>query len=196
MDKCHKCRQHGAKLFLKGSRCLSPKCSFTRRNYRPGVFGAKKTSRRKSEYGLQLLEKQKAKAEYGIRERQFRNIFKNAAKSHLSTQEELLSLLETRLDNIVYRLGWAESRAQARQLVTHKKIKVNSRLVNIPSMVLKAKDIIVPAQKETVQISQSKPPKWLKFDPKKNQAEVISKPSRQDIESDLEEQLIIEYYSR
>ncbi|MEK7142734.1 MAG: 30S ribosomal protein S4 [Patescibacteria group bacterium] len=196
MDKCRECRKYQTKLFLKGQRCTTPKCSVTRRNYKPGIFGPKKTSSRKSEYGLQLLEKQKAKTEYGLRERQFANLFNKAASSRFSTQEELLSLLESRLDNVVYRLGWALSRRQARQIVSHRKIKINNSVVNIPSRILKANDIISTVEKEIKPVTDIKLPKWLKLDLKNNQAQFLGKPNRGDIESDLDEQLIVEFYSR
>ena len=196
MDKCAKCRKFGAKLFLKGDRCSSPKCSFTRRNYQPGAHGGKKVTRRKSEYGLQLFEKQKAKAEYGLREREFSKIFRLASKSRENTGEELLKLLETRLDNIVYRLGWAASRAQARQQITHGHLKLNDKLVNIPSIVLKPKDRISLVKKETIKPVKVEIPKWLKLEPKAMVGEVLHAPSREEIETDIEEQLIIEFYSR
>lgn len=196
MDKCTKCRKFGVKLFLKGARCTSPKCPFTRRNYQPGAHGGKKRAPRKSEYGIQLLEKQKAKAEYGLREREFSKIFREASRSKESTGEELLRLLELRLDNIIYRLGWAASRASARQLVGHRKIMVNERVANIPSMVLEPKDKITPKGKEAVKPDKIGVPKWLKLEPKKMEAEILRQPSREEIETDLDEQLIIEFYSR
>jgi small subunit ribosomal protein S4 len=192
---CRQCRQQGTKLFLKGARCLSPKCALTRRNYRPGSPGAKSGgSLRKSEFGRQLLEKQKAKAEYGIRERQFAKIFKEASQAHGATGEVLLRLLEERLDNVVYRLGWASSRAQARQLVSHRYFTINDKIVNIPSMRVKPKDIIKCRKK--IEIYKTTVPKWLKLDAKKTSAEVLREPLRTEIETDLDEQLIIEFYSR
>ena len=196
MDPCKRCRKFGAKLFLKGERCLSPKCSFTRRNYQPGARGGKKGIARKSEYGTQLFEKQKAKAEYGLRERAFAKIFHEASRSRENTGEELLRSLELRLDNLIYRLGWAPSRAAARQLVTHRKIKLNNQIVNIPSIKLRAKDKILPVKKEIIKADKVTPPKWLKLDAKNITAEVVRIPIREEIESDLDEQLIIEFYSR
>jgi len=196
MDACRKCRKFGAKLFLKGERCVTPKCSFTRRNYPPGSHGGKKTMRRKSEYGLQLAEKQKAKAEYGLRERNFSKIFRLASRSRENTGEELLRLLEMRLDTIVYRLGWAASLKQARQLVGHRKFKINEKMVNIPSKVLQEKDKITPVKKEAISPNKVTLPKWLKADAKNMIAEVLRLPAHQEIESDLDEQLIIEFYSR
>lgn len=195
-DACTKCRKFGAKLFLKGDRCLSAKCSFTRRNYQPGAHGAKKGSRRKSEYGQQLLAKQKAKAEYGLREREFSKIFRLASKSRENTGEELLRLLEMRLDNIVYRLGWATSRAQGRQMTSHGHFKLNDKPVNVPSIVLKPKDKITPVKKETIKPTKVDIPQCLKLDPKALSAEVLRQPNREEIETDIDEQLIIEFYSR
>lgn len=196
MDPCSKCRKFGAKLFLKGERCISPKCSFTRRNYQPGAKPNKKGISRKSEYGTQLQEKQKAKAEYGLREREFAKIFREASRSRENTGEELLRSLELRLDNVVYRLGWAPSRIAARQLVTHRKVKLNNKIANIPSIKLRQKDNLLPIKKEVIQPNKVTPPKWLKLDAKNLSAEVVRIPPREEIESDLDEQLIIEFYSR
>lgn len=195
-DKCRQCRKFGAKLFLKGQRCLSPKCSFTRRNYAPGSHSVKARIPRKSEYGTQLFEKQKAKAEYGLRERQFAKTFGQATRAKVATGEELLKLLELRLDNVVYRLGWASSRAQARQLVLHRKIKLNDKIANIPSISLKAQDAIAPKDKSAISPIKMAIPKWLKQDSKELKAEVVRLPERGEIESDIDEQLIIEFYSR
>ncbi|MBM2820586.1 MAG: ribosomal protein [Candidatus Berkelbacteria bacterium] len=194
MDKCAKCRKFQTKLFLKGDRCVTPKCALTRRNYRPGQHGPKTTSPRRSEYGLQLLEKQKAKAEYGMRERQFSNLFSKAGKSRKSTGEELLKLLELRLDNVIYRIGWAKSRAHARQLITHRFFTINENTVNIPSYSLKMKDII--KQRKHIELIKTTVPKWIKIDPKNTLAEISREPAREEIETDLDEQLIIEFYSR
>jgi len=196
MDKCAKCRKFGAKLFLKGERCTSAKCSFTRRNYAPGSHGGKKKFSRKSEYGNQLLEKQKAKAEYGLRERQFAKIFRLASRSKENTGEELLRALEMRLDSLVYRLGWAVSRKQARQFVGHRQFKINDKIVNIPSVVLKVKDKISPLKKEFTLKNKVTPPKWLKLDSKNALVEILRKPAREEIETDLDEQKILEFYSR
>lgn len=195
-NQCRECRKHGTKLFLKGSRCLSPKCAITKRNYAPGSGGPKKRVRRKSEYGLELEEKQKAKVEYGLRERQFAKTFKLASRARVATGEELLKLLELRLDNVVYRLGWASSRPQARQLVLHRKIKVNDRIVNIPSAILRTGDTLEPISKTAIFVQKTVMPKWLKLDSKALRAEVIKLPVRSEIESDIDEQLIIEFYSR
>jgi len=196
MDTCRKCRKFGAKLFLKGERCISPKCAFTRRNYQPGSHGNKKMTRRKSEYGTQLMEKQKAKAEYGLRERQFSKIFRLASRSKENTGEQFLRLLEMRLDSVILRLGWAVSLKQARQSVNHRQFKVNDKVVNIPSTTLQVKDKISPVKKEKIQPNKVTLPKWLKLDSKNMVAEVLHLPSREEIETDLNEQLIIEFYSR
>lgn len=194
-DVCRKCRQHGTKLFLKGARCISPKCALVRRNYRPGSHGAKTGGTlRKSEYGRQLMEKQKAKAEYGLRERQFAKTFREASRSHGATGEVLLRLLEERFDNVIYRLGWAFSRAQARQFVSHRYFTINDKITNIPSMRVKPKDQI--KCRKSIEIQKTTVPKWLKLDAKKTSAEVLREPIRAEIETDLEEQLIIEFYSR
>ena len=196
MDKCTKCRKFRAKLFLKGDRCNTPNCALTRRNYPPGAHGTKKSNPRKSEYGLQLVEKQKAKAEYGLREKQFVNIFKRASKSAKNTGEQLFRLLEIRLDNIVYRLGWGVSRAQARQLVLHRKIQVNGKISNIPSLTVKSGDVISPVSKDLVKPSKVKIPNWIKVDEKSLKAEIKSLPTREDFDTDINDQLIIEFYSR
>jgi small subunit ribosomal protein S4 len=196
MDKCSKCRKFGSKLFLKGARCATPNCAITRRNYPPGAHGTKKQNPRKSEYGIQLVEKQKAKAEYGLREKQFSNIFKKAGKSRENTGEELIRLLEMRLDNVIYRLGWATSRAQARQLVSHRKVKVNDKIVNIASMTLAVNDTVTPATKETLKPNKVTVPVWIEADEKALKAKIKTLPSRDEIETDIDDQLIIEFYSR
>jgi small subunit ribosomal protein S4 len=196
MDKCTKCRKFGTKLFLKGDRCSTPNCALTRRNYLPGAHGVKKSNSRKSEYGLQLVEKQKAKAEYGLRETQFANIFKRASKSRENTGEELFRLLETRLDNLVYRIGWAVSRAQARQIVLHRKIQLNGRINNIPSTTLKVGDIIDPVSKEVIKPAKITAPAWVALDEKALTCKIKNLPNRDEIDTDIDDQLIIEFYSR
>jgi len=151
---------------------------------------------RKSEYGLQLLEKQKMKSEYGLREKQFANTFQKAAKSRTNTGEELFRILEMRFDNVIYRLGWAVSRAQARQFVGHRHFKVNDKIANIPSKVLKPKDEITPGDKDFIKPAKVNIPKWLKVDQKQFKAEVIDRPKIDEIETDIDSQLIIEFYSR
>lgn len=198
MEKtCRHCLKANQKLFLKGDRCLSLKCALTRKAAPTGkaVPGRRM---KKSEYGLQLLEKQKAKTEYGLRERQFRTYFEKAVRSKGNTGEEILKSLETRLDNVVYRLGWAKSRPQARQLVNHGAIKVNGRVVDIPSFTVKVKDEIEPAKPDQIKkIAPEKPtvPAWLKAE-KNLKAQVAALPTREQIDSSIEEQLIVEFYSR
>lgn len=195
-NNCRECRKFGEKLFLKGERCSSPKCALTKRNYQPGDHGQGRRGK-KSEYGLQLAEKQKAKAEYGLREQQFRLTFKKAANSKDATGEAMLKLLESRLDNVIYRLGWANSRAQARQLVNHGHIKVNDRVVDIPSYIVKIKEIIEPADSEIIKktlVEKAKTPSWIRA--KGMKAEITNIPVRDEIETSIDEQLVVEFYSR
>lgn len=201
-ENCRQCRKFSEKLFLKGERCLSPKCTLTRRSNAPGAAALKgsQSARRikKSEYGLQLQEKQKAKSEYGLRERQFRTYYEKAAETKGATGEIILKQLELRLDNVVYRLGWGKSRSEARQLVNHGHAKVNGKVVDIPSYQLKAKDIIEPVD-ETIKSrvnEKQNPPTWIKLDKKNFKAEVIKLPQRAEIDTPVDEQLIVEYYSR
>lgn len=204
---CKLCRRESVKLFLKGERCLSPKCAVDRRGTPPGMHGKKQTFRRKtSDYGTQLREKQKARRIYGVMERQFRRYFEEASRSTGMTGVNLLAMLERRLDNTVYRLGLADSRAQARQLVRHGHIEVNGRKTDIPSFQVAVGDVIKvrsSAQSKTYfkdrsQLFQGagKVPTWLKFDMAGMSAEVVGNPSREDVEIPLNEQLIVEYYSR
>ena len=204
---CKLCRREGEKLFLKGARCLSPKCAIERRGYAPGQHG--KTSQfkrgRSTDYLNQLREKQKARRIYGVLEAQFRRYYEIAQRSKGVTGAMLLSLLESRLDNVVFRLGLATSRAQARQLVAHGHIDVNGRRTKSPSYLCKAGDVITvhPAsltspyfknvQKE---IAEYVPPKWLSLDPSQMSGKVHSRPNREEIDLSLNEQLIVEYYSR
>ena len=195
-NKCRECRKFGEKLFLKGERCSTPKCAITRRNYQPGDHGQLRRSK-KSEYGLQLAEKQKAKAEYGLREQQFRLTFLKAARSKDATGDAMLKLLESRLDNVVYRLGWASSRIQSRQLVNHGHIKVNDHVVDIPSYSVKIKETIEPADNDIVKktmIEKVKAPSWIKA--KGMKAEIAKLPVREEIETSIDEQLVVEFYSR
>lgn len=203
---CKLCRREGQKLFLKGERCLSPKCAIERRNYPPGEHGKKATFRRKvSEYGLQLREKQKARRIYGVMERQFRRYFTEATRRKGLTGTVLLTILESRLDNAVYRLGFADSRAQARQLVRHGHFDVNGRKTDIPSYQVSVGDVISVrgSSKESVyfkdrsQIMQSnRVPAWLSLNLAALSGSVLAEPGREDIEIPLNEQLIVEYYSR
>jgi small subunit ribosomal protein S4 len=195
------------KLFLKGERCLSPKCAVERRAFPPGMHGKKQTFRRKtSDYGTQLREKQKARRVYGVMERQFRRYFEDASRTSGMTGVNLLAMLERRLDNVVYRLGLADSRPQARQLVRHGHFEVNGRKTNIPSFQVSVGDVIkvrASAQSKTyfkdrAQLMQgaAKTPAWLKFTFTALSAEVVGNPAREDVEIPLNEQLIVEYYSR
>lgn len=204
---CKLCRRESMKLFLKGERCLSPKCAVERRAFPPGMHGKKQTFRRKtSDYGTQLREKQKARRVYGVMEKQFRNYFEEASRTTGMTGVNLLAMLERRLDNVVYRLGLADSRAQARQLVRHGHFEVNGRKTDIPSFQVSVGDVIKVRQnaqsktyfKDRAQLLQgaAKTPAWLKFTFTAMTAEVVGNPAREDVEIPLNEQLIVEYYSR
>ena len=202
-EQCRICRREGQKLFLKGSRCYSDKCSITRRNYAPGQNGQKKS--KISEYGTQLREKQKTKAFYGVGEKQFRRYFDMASTSKGKTGEVLLQILESRLDNVVYRLGFASSRAQARMLVTHGAFEVNGHKVDIPSYLVKAGDVIAVreirkdngARKIAVEENGSRPvPAWLEKDQEKLSGKVVTLATREDIDLPVEEHLIVELYSK
>ncbi len=204
---CKLCRREGQKLFLKGERCLTPKCAMERRAFPPGMHGKKQTFRRKtSDYGLQLREKQKARRIYGVLERQFRRYFEEANRATGMTGVNLLAMLERRLDNVVYRLGLADSRAQARQLVRHGHLEVNGRKTDIPSFQVAIGDVITVRTsarsktyfKERAQFMQgsSSVPNWLRMSVVDMKGEVLGTPAREDIEIPLNEQLIVEYYSR
>jgi len=200
---CRLCRREGQKLFLKGDRCYTEKCAADRRPYPPGQHGQGRS--KTSDYGLQLREKQKAKRYYGILESQFRGYFNMASKRKGKTGENLLAILETRLDNTVYRLGFAMSRAEARQLVLHGHFLVNGRKVNIPSflvrpgMIISLKDTSrsLDKLKSVIEANSSRvPPKWLDYDANSLIAKVITVPVREDIDIPIEEQLIVELYSK
>jgi small subunit ribosomal protein S4 len=191
-------------LFLKGERCLGPKCAIERRRYIPGQHGQARRSK-PSEYGLQLREKQKARRTYGVLERQFRKHFAAAAKMSGATGENLLKVLELRLDNLIYRLGFADSRAQARQIVRHGHFMVNGRKTNIPSFRARVGDVITvrpqSRDKEYFQVRAQilgtrQVPDWLVMDVPSQTARVVSVPRREQIDTRLSEQLIVEYYSR
>jgi len=200
---CRLCRREGVKLFLKGDRCFTPKCAVERRPYPPGP---QPTRRRKvSEYSLQLREKQKARHIYGILERQFRRHFAEAERRQGQTGENLLRILETRLDNVVYRLGFADSRAQARQMVTHGHFDLNGRKTDIPSALVKAGDVLTIREGSRgmdhfktamEQIGRKTIPAWLQADAGNFAGRVLAAPVRTDIDSQLQEQLIVEFYSR
>ncbi len=203
--KCKQCRREGEKLFLKGERCFSPKCAMIKRNYPPGVHGAAKGRSRISDYGRQLREKQKAKRIYGILERQFRKYFQEAFKKKGDTAEKLIQILELRLDNVIYKLGFAHSRAQARQLVTHNFFQVNGKKVNIPSYSVRPLDIITfnPAKLKSSLLNnlsqklvKQELPQWLFLDAKKLEAKVTGRPQAGDLKQSINAKLIVEYYSR
>jgi len=200
---CRLCRREGQKLFLKGDRCYTEKCAADRRPYPPGQHGQGRS--KTSDYGLQLREKQKAKRYYGVLENQFRRYFDMASKRRGKTGENLLAILETRLDNTVYRLGFAMSRAEARQLVLHGHFLVNGRKVNVPSFLVKPGMIIslkdksrgLDKLKAVIEANSSRvPPKWLDYDANALIAKVSTVPERDDIDIPIEEQLIVELYSK
>jgi small subunit ribosomal protein S4 len=211
---CRLCRRETAtsktgekiKLFLKGDRCLSKKCAVERRGTAPGQKTQGKPSRQKiSEYGRQLREKQKMRRYYGVIEDQFKNYFREAARVPGQTGKTFLQLLERRLDNVVYRLNLATSRAQARQLVTHRHFRVNGRTVNIPSYIVKAGDTIEigerskksPLLQSNLEVAKNRrAPEWLDFNEEDLTAKVTALPSREQIDTPVDEQLIVEYYSR
>jgi len=200
---CKLCRREKTKLFLKGSRCESPKCSVEKRPYPPGEHGRGRT--KESEYLTQLREKQKARRIYGVLEKQFRNYYVEAARRKGITGEALLQLLETRLDNVVYRGGLARSRDQARQLVRHSHVTVNGRKVNIPSYQVKPGDVVQVKERmrdnlnvhESIQLQLGRPqPGWLELNAGEARLTVISLPTRDQVEVPLQEQLIVELYSK
>ncbi|HEX2915047.1 MAG TPA: 30S ribosomal protein S4 [Chloroflexia bacterium] len=201
---CKLCRREGVKLMLKGDRCMGPKCSVERRPTAPGVHGAKR-QRKMSDFGLQLREKQKARRIYGILEKQFSKHYSEAKRIPGATGERLLQILELRLDNIVYRLGLADSRPQARQIVRHGHITVNGRTTDIPSYIVKAGDTIAVKEnskgKEYFKIAaetvgKTDVPGWLNLDARNLSGRVVNIPARADLDVVLDEQLIVEYYSR
>ncbi len=200
---CRLCRREGEKLFLKGQRCYTNKCAVTRRVYAPGQHGQQR--KKLSEYGIQLREKQKARRFYGILERQFRRYFEMATKKKGVTGENLLQILESRLDNVVYRLGLATSRPEARQLVNHGHFTVNGKKVNIPSYLVKVGDVIAvreksknsPKFKAIREVTEGKLiPKWLELDADNLTGQVVSLPAREDIDIPIQEHLIVELYSK
>ena len=201
---CRLCRREGQKLFLKGDRCYTEKCSIERRGYAPGMHGNAR-NKKLSEYGLQLREKQKAKRYYGVLEKQFRSYYDLAERRPGQAGQNLLAILESRLDNVIYRLGFAMSRAEARQLVTHGHFTVNGRKVNIPSylvkpgMVITLKDSSRSLEKIKSSVEANafrQPPKWLEYDANNMVAKVVGVPERDDIDLPIEEHLIVELYSK
>ena len=203
-ESCRVCRREGEKLFLKGSRCYTDKCAIARRAYAPGQHGQKR--KKQSDYGMQLREKQKAKAFYGVLESQFRKYFEEASRSKAVTGLKLLQILESRLDNVVYRLGLATSRAQARQLVRHGHFTVNGVKVNIPSYLTKVNDEIKVKEasqndeifKQIVEATENgRPvPTWLEANLGEKSGKVVGVPAREEIDLPVQEHLIVELYSK
>ena len=200
---CRLCRREGKKLFLKGERCYSEKCSVGIRGYAPGQHGQGR--KKSSEYGLQLRAKQTARRFYGVQENQFHHYFEIAERKQGVTGDNLLKILESRLDNVVYRVGFASSRTEARQLVGHGHFEVNGKRVDIASYLLKAGDEIAICEKSkgsdkikaVIEANSARPtPDWINVDREKLSAKVISLPTREQIEAPVEEQLIVEFYSR
>ncbi|MBI2068266.1 MAG: 30S ribosomal protein S4 [Deltaproteobacteria bacterium] len=200
---CRICRREGLKLFLKGQRCYTEKCAFERREYAPGVHGQKRV--KLSEYGVQLREKQKIRRLYGLMEKQFRSVFQEASRRKGRTGENLLNMLERRLDNMVYRLGFANSRGEARQLVLHGHFEVNGRRVKIPSYQVKMGDEISVREKSRamVRIQESLEavdrrgiPGWLELQKEKFSGRVKSYPAREELTLPMQEQLVVELYSK
>ena len=202
-EQCRICRREGQKLFLKGSRCYSDKCSVTRRNYAPGQHGQKRT--KLSEYGTQLREKQKTRSFYGVGEKQFRKYFEMASNKKGITGTNLLQILESRLDNVIYRLGLGASRPQARQIVTHGNIEVNGVKTDIASYLVKPGDVIAVREskkdntviKANVEAGAARPvPEWLELDSQNLSAKVLRVVNREEIDLPVEEHLIVELYSK
>ncbi len=203
--RCRLCRREGMKLFLKGERCYSDKCAFERRSYPPGQHGQAQMRAKRSDYGIRLREKQKVKRIYGVSEKQFKKYFDRADRMKGQTGHNLLQLLERRLDNVVYRLGFASSRAQARQMVVHGMFKVNGRTVDIPSYLVKPGEVIELKEKyrqnslvqENLEaVVRRGVPQWLELDADNFRGTVKALPTREDITMPIQEQLIVEFYSR
>ncbi len=200
---CKMCRREGCKLYLKGERCTNGKCAFDHRSTAPGQHGAAR--KKVGEYGKQLREKQKARRYYGVLEGQFRHYYELADKMEGITGTNLLMILETRLDNVVYRMGMAASRKEARQLVLHSHFTLNGKKVSTPSILVKVGDVIAvkESSKESVKIkalgegmATAQAPKWLENDAAKLATKVVALPARDDIDFEFEEQLIVEFYSK
>lgn len=202
--KCRQCRREGEKLFLKGTRCYTKKCGIERRPMPPGQHGPGSERKKVTEYSHQLREKQKTKRYYRVLERPFRNTLAEAERRRGVTGENLLQLLELRLDNIIYRLNFAASRAQARQLLTHGHFTVNGRRVNIPSYIVRPGDVIgvhetsrkLPPLLESLRGVGRRTPEWLSLDPGQLSGKVLAAPTRDQIDSPVQEALIVEFYSR
>ena len=202
-EQCRICRREGQKLFLKGARCYSDKCSVTRRNYAPGQHGQKRT--KLSEYGTQLREKQKTRSFYGVGEKQFRKYFEMASNKKGITGTNPLQILESRLDNVVYRLGLGVSRPQARQIVTHGNIEVNGVKTDVASYLVKPGDVIAVREnrkdntiiKANLEAGAARPvPEWLELDSKNLSAKVLRVVTREEIDLPVEEHMIVEFYSK
>lgn len=193
-SNCRNCRRVGEKLFLKGDKCNTPACPFSRRSYAPGHLGAKRRTKRGSDYSVQLIEKQKARLVYGISEKQMAKYFVEARKDKAATGDKLLRILESRIDNIVFTLGWASSRDQARQIVLHGKVTVNGRACKIPSKLLKIGDKIA-SKVESPVIVKKEAPAWIKPAQDVKSAEIVAEPTIESI-LNINVQLIVEYYSR
>ena len=200
---CRLCRREGKKLYLKGDRCVSGKCALDRRNTAPGQHGA--ATKKLKEYGKQTREKQTARRYYGVLEKQFKNYYDEAARQQGMTGENLLKLLERRFDNVVYRMGLASSRKEARQLVLHGHFTINGKKANIPSILVRSGDVIAVADsfkksakcKELVEALETKTsPKWIEVDKTALVAKIVALPEREDVDFDFEEQLIVELYSK
>ena len=202
---CRKCRREGMKLFLKGARCYMAKCPIDQGHPAPGMHGAGKGRNKMSDYGTQLREKQRLRSQYGLQEGQFRRVYDEAIRRKGVTGDVLLQLLETRLDNVIYRMGFATSRSQARQFVRHNHVDVNGRKVNIPSFTLRVGDIVSVRNKDESKAiakaafdssTQRQMPTWLKVDAAALTAEVTSIPTRDEIAPNVDEMLVVELYSR
>ena len=202
---CRLCRRNGTKLFLKGERCFSPRCGVERRKSAPGEQGTNARRRRPSEHAEQLREKQKTRAVYGVLERQFVTYVEKAGRMSGITGMNLLQVLERRLDNVVYRLGFSDSRPQARQWVGHGHLKVNGRRVNIPSFLVKAGDVVSWREESkdsdmfkvvSGSLKKRRVPSWLTLDANEVQGTVVSLPEENDFEADIDTRLIVEFYSR
>ena len=200
---CRLCRREGTKLYLKGERCTSGKCAIDRRSTAPGQHGA--ANKKMREYGLQMREKQKTRRYYGVLEKQFVNYYEEAARKEGMTGENLICLLERRLDNVVYRMGFAASHKEARQLVLHGHFTLNGKKVNIPSLIVKAGDVVAvkESSRDSVKIkalaeaaASMAAPKWLEVKADAMTAKVVTLPAREDVDFDFNEQLIVELYSK
>jgi len=193
---CRLCRREGEKLFLKGEKCTSQKCPLMKKNYAPGQTAGKSSFKKQSEYGRQLRNKQKAKRIYGITEKQFRRYYDMSTKQEGITGDNLLKMLEQRLDNVVYRASFADSRSQARQFVGHGLVRLNGKKATTSSQLIKLGDKVSMKNAEKVEKRKDGSPKWLKVDMKKGEAEVTFLPEKDDTESSVDSQMIVEFYSK